>query len=356
MRTFPFKLFVDCGAPSLYNRLSKLKKSAVVMGSTFKDRKFDDFSYTETKEYRRYRNAYISFLKTHEKNINCYSNLDVINNAELTKENQEILEHEGLHPIPVFHLGEPYSYLEDYVKKYDYIALGGLIPNRTADLKDPLDNLFKEHLLDDKGFPKVKVHGFACTSPYLIMRYPWRSVDSTTARKLAMYGHIYVPTINDMGVIKTVTISSRPYPTNDKPQGFFNNEDIAQVPKCDQLKVTPKLKERILEYSRHISCDWDTLCSDYMERMLFNHIYFSDLVQMKIPLWPWSFYSGKSKPDAKAQLDLYIAGCFSRKEEDWFWGELCSRTGMEHGLRKRLHSFFYKTQVEHLIDIKRKRI
>ena len=46
----------------------------------------------------------------------------------------------------------------------EYIALGGLVPNPTKVLIPILDQLFKKYILDEKGFPRVKVHGFACTS------------------------------------------------------------------------------------------------------------------------------------------------------------------------------------------------
>ena len=161
-----FKVFIDCGAPSLYNKLSRDKElnSRGTMGTVMSQRKFDDYSYTETKEYDAYRQAYIEFMLKHKHEVDVYSNLDVINNPELTWKNQQILEEAGLAPIPVFHLGCDTKWLAKYLKKYEYIAIGGLVPNPTSVLIPWLDVLFKEHLCDSDGYPKAKYHGFACTS------------------------------------------------------------------------------------------------------------------------------------------------------------------------------------------------
>ena len=353
MAVFNYDIMLDCGAPSLYNRLSKKEKSPVVMGATFKDRKYDDFSYTDDPEYHRYRDAYIEFLLINGKSIAHYTNLDVINNPRLTWKNQKYLERAGLNPIPVYHVGSgSTNWLERYVSEYEYIALGGLIPNKTADLKPILDNLFKNYILDKDGFPKVKVHGFACTSPELMWRYPWYSVDSTTARKLAMYGHVYMPEVSDMRSVDTVTISSRRISQLKFKRGFINNRKIKTATKKEQMEFRKKHAERVKEYAEKIGYTWEELCSNYMRRMVFNHIYFSNLVHHEIPTWPWNYYTRESREGATEQFNLYIAGCFSKTEEAWFWRELSGRPGTKRALKKRLHSFFYRNQVKYLIKLK----
>ena len=69
---------------------------------------------------------YIEFIK--ENNIEIYFNLDVIGDVEGTKKNQKIMEDNGLKPIPVFHYGEPFEYLDWLVKQgYTYIGIGGTV-------------------------------------------------------------------------------------------------------------------------------------------------------------------------------------------------------------------------------------
>ena len=106
-----------------------------------------------------------------------YAGLDVIGDAEQTKKNCEIMKKAGLKPIPTFHFGEDYSYLEDYCKEYDFIALGGVAQLRTyPKVSAWLDNCFA---IIKKYWPK-KIHGFAITGERYLKRYPFYSVDSTS--------------------------------------------------------------------------------------------------------------------------------------------------------------------------------
>ena len=50
-----------------------------------------------------------------------------------------------------------------------------MVPVSTKDLLPWLDRIFSTYICDDKGFPKVKTHGFGLTTS-LMIRYPWYSV------------------------------------------------------------------------------------------------------------------------------------------------------------------------------------
>jgi hypothetical protein len=189
-------IFLDCGAPSLYNKLSRKVDNAhkTVMGSHIRNRKRDDFSYVKTREYKLYRQKFIDYVKENKKVLSTYPNLDVINNAELTYENQKFMEKQGLEPCPVWHLGSDESWLQKYIAEgYDYICMGGMVPNSKAVLRPALDSLWRRTLTDDAGMPKVKIHGFAMTSFDLMYRYPWYSVDSKSWIDIATFGGILVP-------------------------------------------------------------------------------------------------------------------------------------------------------------------
>ena len=136
---------------------------------------------------------YIAFVKEHEDIIGVYANLDSIGDPQKTWQNQRAMERAGLNPLPCFHYGEPIEYLERYLDRYDYVALGGMVPISTKDLSVWLDSLFSEYLTDEDGMPSVKVHGFGLTSLPLMLRYPWYSVDSTSWVLTSRMGSIYVP-------------------------------------------------------------------------------------------------------------------------------------------------------------------
>lgn len=325
-----FKVFVDCGAPSLYNKLSRKLEKKGIMGTGFAERKYDDYSYTESKEYEAYRDRYIAFLKQYSDLITIYSNLDVINNPKLTWKNQRILEAEGLSPIPVYHLGSPEVWLKRYLDKYEYIALGGLVPNPTSVLIPILDKLFKEYILDDKGFPRVKVHGFACTSMPLMERYPWYSVDSTTCRKMAMYGSIVLPT-HKKGKLVPLVVSAR---------------DSAV-----ELKVTKGILHEIEIRAAKYGTTLETLSNSYIERTLWNILTYLEKLQMDLPVWPWSMQTRESAPGANDFLNFYVAGVFATAEEHNLWKRL-SELNIDGRLKNRLQSFFYDQSLLMILDFK----
>ncbi len=136
---------------------------------------------------------YIDFIKEHEDVLDVYANLDVIGSAEGTWKNQRIMERAGLNPLPCFHYGEDLKWLKRYINKYEYIALGGMVPISTPQLAIWLDDIFSQYICDEEGMPKVKIHGFGLTSLKLLLRYPWYSVDSTSWVVTGRMGSILVP-------------------------------------------------------------------------------------------------------------------------------------------------------------------
>lgn len=128
---------------------------------------------------------YCQWLQRHKKAIDHYAVLDAIGSdrtsAQTTWDNQMRMESEfDLAPVPCFHYGEPFEYLEKYVEGWDYIALGGMVPVETKQLSLWLDEVWNHYLTRDDGAPIVKVHGFGMTTFSLMARYPWFSVDSSS--------------------------------------------------------------------------------------------------------------------------------------------------------------------------------
>jgi hypothetical protein len=207
-------IFMDCGAPTLFNQLSKKYKTVKAMGSHLKNVHKSDFSYVNTADYKKYRREYLRFVQEHEDFIDIFSNLDVIHNGELTYKNQKWFERRGVKPLPVWHITVDPSWLHKYLDEgYEYICIGGMTPNPSSVVKPILDRIWTRHLVDEKGMPLVKVHGFAMTSFSLMYRYPWYSVDSKSWIDMARYGKILVPTqkggVRDWLHPEVVNISDR---------------------------------------------------------------------------------------------------------------------------------------------------
>jgi hypothetical protein len=115
-----------------------------------------------------------------------YSNLDVIGAPEATWRNQRALEDvHGLRPLPVFHTGEPWEYLERYIDQgHTYIALGKLLGNPLADLLPWLDKAFRV------AGGRAVFHGFGMTTWDVLRRFPFHSVDSSTWSTGSRFGTV----------------------------------------------------------------------------------------------------------------------------------------------------------------------
>lgn len=313
-------IFLDSGAPTIYNIWARKKKAKGVMGSFLKDRVgglSDDYSFLQSEDYLSYKKQYIDFLLQNKDFINIYANFDIINNAEATWQNQLELESYGLKPIPVFHLGENIKWLHNILeKKYEYIALGGIIPNPVPTIQPVLDNVWSTILTDKKGFPKVKVHGFGVTSPRLILRYPWYSVDSSSWIKIAAYGGVVVPKIvngnKEYSRAYHLFFTYRKQMKTDY-ESTFNHYDFLTPKEKDDLnkyfseteiplgKSSFKDVEKgyaLLKNELWANKDKSTvetieskgLINDYNWRAKANSLFYMNL-QKQIPEWPWKFSS-----------------------------------------------------------------
>jgi hypothetical protein len=135
--------------------------------------------------------AYAQWIKDNQDIIRVASNLDVIGagNETGSYDNQRLLEALGVQVQPVHHARDADQWLERYLAEgYDYIFLGGMVPETTKYLRGWLDHIWDKYLADADGMPKVKVHGFGLTTLELMERYPWESVDSISWLLMASFG------------------------------------------------------------------------------------------------------------------------------------------------------------------------
>lgn len=152
---------------------------------------------------------YCEFVRHNIEQIDVYANLDAIPGekgrlatpaereqaAAQSWETYLYMREQGLDPIPVFHCGEDFKWLQQMLDYgCTYIGLGGMVGITREQRKQWLDRCFTM-LTNPDGSPIVKTHGFGMTAIPLIFRYPWYSVDSTAWLRVAGSGDIYVPTV-----------------------------------------------------------------------------------------------------------------------------------------------------------------
>ena len=151
----------------------------------------DSGAYTAfTKKVDISIDDYARFINTTHQHFSVISCLDdTSKNEQVSYDNQKALESNGCKIQPVFHCREDPQWLIKYLDEgYDYILLGGMVPETTGWLRTWLDDLFRRYLTTEDGTPRVKVHGFGLTDSALMFRYPWYSVDSTSWLLTGVFG------------------------------------------------------------------------------------------------------------------------------------------------------------------------
>jgi hypothetical protein len=130
---------------------------------------------------------YAAWCHQHDQRLTLYANLDVIGAPEVTWNNQQALQDDGLAPIPVFHTGTPWHWLERYLDQgHTYVALGKLLGNPLADLLPWLDHAFR------LAAGRAVFHGFGMTTWSVLRRLPFYSVDSSTWNQGQRFGVVHL--------------------------------------------------------------------------------------------------------------------------------------------------------------------
>lgn len=129
--------------------------------------------------------SYAAWIENEGWRFSTYVNLDVIGDAEATWVNQQRMEALGLHPVPVFHGGEPWEYLVRYCNTHPYVALGGMVASDdTAALR------WCVKAFQIARATGTRLHGFGQTRPRFLRSLPWFSVDSSSWASAHMYGTV----------------------------------------------------------------------------------------------------------------------------------------------------------------------
>ena len=160
-----------------------------------------DYSFLSTKAFAQYFEDYIDFVKARGKHLEFYVALDIINNPTESRRMYRAMLKANTNPLPVYHYGEDESVLQEYLSHTDYVGYTGPhhIGQETGYVEHS-DRIWKKYFLDSAGKPKIKVHGFAVTRPSYVTRWPWYSVDSTSAFTQARTGSCLYPRVNREGL------------------------------------------------------------------------------------------------------------------------------------------------------------
>lgn len=187
--------------------------------------------------------AFARFIKEHNEIIHIASNLDAIGQGkeELTYRNQQKLEKMDVKIQPVFHVRDHDEWLQRYLDEgYDYIFIGGMVPESTPYLKTRLDYLWKNYLTKKDGTPRIKIHGFGLTSLPLMFRYPWYSVDSTSWVLTSRFGAIYLDLKRPDGSFKDIKVD---FSLRSKKREQLNSWHFETLKQDEQKIILARLNE-----------------------------------------------------------------------------------------------------------------
>ena len=134
---------------------------------------------------------YARFLNKYKDYYDVAANLDVSSVEETLRNQAYLIKKTKAKIIPVYHVSDfenekHKGLLDDFIKEFDYIGVGGLAGN------NPTPNAQERFLnyVFSKTRDKIKVHGFGIMAKKWITRYPFYSVDSTNWLVGSQYGAI----------------------------------------------------------------------------------------------------------------------------------------------------------------------
>lgn len=227
---------------------------------------------------------YIAFIKSTIDVVDHYVNLDVIPaefgrkpteeeveaSAQASWDNMVYMESEGLHPIPVYHMGEGLEWLDKLINHgCDYIGISPANDRTTKQKIEWLDMVFN-HICDKDGIPCIKTHGFGVTSLPILYRYPWYSCDSMSWLRHAAYGSILVPKYDHHAKVMRYDLSPHIV--------AFSDKSSSRKEKGKHFETYGKLTQKfILDYITERGYTAEDLKTDHYKRAEMCAIFFMEV-------------------------------------------------------------------------------
>lgn len=143
---------------------------------------------TELPTEEQFIDLYVAYCKQYSHLWDFYVTIDLEINAPKILHTHIKLEKLGLRPMPVFHGDDSVDYLKKYADKgYKLIGIG--LARSERGQRDKLRNRF-DTIFDEGAKLGLDFHGLALTSGWVMLGWPWWSVDSSSWSRTASLGCI----------------------------------------------------------------------------------------------------------------------------------------------------------------------
>ncbi|CEH28286.1 hypothetical protein AM501_24065 [Aneurinibacillus migulanus] len=131
---------------------------------------------------------YVAFIRKHQDVLFGWFNLDVTNNVDASRKNEQYLISQGLSPIPIWHIQSSWDDLDKLVARNDefpMIGIGGSVFVSEKERDEKFNKLFSR-------YPTENFH-FLGGASELLFKYPWASADSKFPLVGARFGRLITP-------------------------------------------------------------------------------------------------------------------------------------------------------------------
>lgn len=142
----------------------------------------------ESVDFDSYLDGYIDFINKND--IKYFFELDIDNIVGIEKVEElrkKLEEKTNKKCIPVWHKSRGKQYFINLCKKYDYVAIGGIV---TGEIK-PKDYKYFRWFIDTAHSYNCKIHGLGFTNIKGMYEYNFDSVDSTNWNGGRRFGDLY---------------------------------------------------------------------------------------------------------------------------------------------------------------------
>ncbi|MEU1815166.1 hypothetical protein ABZ543_08205 [Streptomyces roseifaciens] len=157
---------------------------------------------------------YAAWLRDWEPLWTVKAGLDVIGDHQATAANTAALRSAGHDVLPTFHVGEPWSVLEDLCRTSQYVALGGMALHAVGSAKQRPLMAWLIRCIRTASDHGTRFHGFGMTSPQLVCNLPFYSIDSSSYTLGPRWGLAYLwdaPALKMRAVFFRNPAEVRPY-------------------------------------------------------------------------------------------------------------------------------------------------